>query len=177
MTGGLEAFDYFELANYVIKAHGGKRDRQNGSHTTYEVSGQCQNGRCRHGQYKFQVPRSSDSASSNVVRRIAKGLGMTYQSLRDDMGYPVVERVGGRPKNLRPKLTNSTKVGRGAVLTAAANLRSMVADLEREVKAGDRDPSVYENIFDVLVAAQAELTVYRHKHALMYEMAEHVRSG
>jgi hypothetical protein len=90
--------------------------------------------------------------ASGTARKVATDLGMTYEEMREAMGRPLVRH--GRPgrKPVRTKAQGCTK---GEVIRAAHDLRSALADLESSLR-GDRDPSVYLRLHELLSAALVE---------------------
>lgn len=161
-----EPFNGLVLMKYFQRHHGAEFLRQSASsHSRWRLRPDCPCG--KHGPDNITLVPPSDPVFKRHMIDLSRKIGMSYPEFRAALGYPIPVHKG---KVYKPVARQ--QIGRGAVLTAAHNLRSALADIESEIKQGDRDPSVYEKAWETIVEAQLALEKWRDHFATMHEMAE-----
>ena len=133
-------FNGRELSDYLVKKHGAVHIRTTGSHFHFRLP----NGR------EVGSVKATQLVTARHARQVAEILGMSYRDLRADIGHPIIET--GAIKHKPVKKVEKRAVTKPQVLRLIANIRADLDDAQRSL-AGDRDPSVYERVFNALQPA------------------------
>jgi hypothetical protein len=147
-SSGTEPYTGRTLSDYIVKKHGGKHTRTTGSHIFYELPNGVVVGSVKHNQ-QVTRPHASD---------LAEKLGLTYAEFRAEIGHPI--KKAGTTKHKPVRRIERRGVTRSQVTRLIAAIRGDLDDAMRGL-AGDRDPSVYERMFEELQPAASHVAKAR----------------
>jgi hypothetical protein len=106
--------------------------------------------------------RSADSrqVASGTVKKIAAEIGLTYEELREAVGFPIIKHSKPTRKIEVKARKGCTK---GEVVAQAKAVHRSLNELEHAIKCGDRDPAFYLRLHERLTSALAETQAAIHQ--------------